>query len=140
VRFYIERTGAPAVAPRLMMDDLTDASPAQVVAYGIEDMQLAYACDVPPLDGALTEGTDAATRNADEWTFNQGGDVAPASCTQPNAVRVTLIARTLTADDTLLATSGSTSSSFKPGAEDGAVGSPDTFRHRVLTTTVSPRN
>jgi prepilin-type N-terminal cleavage/methylation domain-containing protein len=140
LRFYIDSTNAPAVAPRLMMDDLTDASPAQVVAYGIEDMQIAFACDVSPTDGTLTEGTDAATRMADEWIYNQTGDVVPANCGRPSAVRVTLLARTITNDDTLLATSGSTTSSLKPAVEDGAVGAPDTFRHRVLKTTISPRN
>jgi prepilin-type N-terminal cleavage/methylation domain-containing protein len=148
VRFYIDSAGAPTTPPRLMMDDLTDALAAQVLADGMEDLQIAYACDLAPAgnpDGALTEGTDAATRNADEWTYNQSADVPPAACTQPVAIRISLIGRSLTADTTLLASGGavgdtSQTLSFKPTAEDGAAGAADTFRHRVLTTTVYPRN
>jgi prepilin-type N-terminal cleavage/methylation domain-containing protein len=146
VRFFIDSTGAPAVAPRLMMDDLSDTLPAAPLAEGIEDMQLAYGCDVSPTDGSLTEGNTAATRLTDEWIYNQAGDVPPASCTKPKAVRVTLMARTVTTETTLTLTGTaggggtSASGSAKAAAEDGIAGVPDLYRHRLLTTTVTPRN
>jgi prepilin-type N-terminal cleavage/methylation domain-containing protein len=136
---------ASVIASSMMVDDLLEAEPAQVLAEGIEDLQVAYACDRLPAaapDGALTEGTDAASRQADEWVFNQTGDVVPAGCATPAAIRITLIGRSLTEDTNLFGTagSGSASNSFKPAVEDGAAGTPDNFRHRVLTTTVYPRN
>jgi prepilin-type N-terminal cleavage/methylation domain-containing protein len=146
VRFFIDATGAPTRPPRLMMDDLSDAGPAQTLAEGIEDLQLAYACDVSPTDGTITEGTTAATKLVDEWIFNQAGDVIPATCTKPMAIRVTLVARTKSEDDTLRLTGptppggGIASGTFKPAAENGAAGAPDLYRHRLLTTSFVPRN
>jgi hypothetical protein len=148
VRFFIDATGAPAVPPRLMMDDLSDALPAAPLAEGIEDMQLAYACDLPPADGTLTEGATAAARLTDEWIFNTAGDVAPATCVKPLAVRVTLMARTTAQELSLNLTGaagtggsgGVASNSAKAAAEDGLAGAPDLYRHRLLTTTITPRN
>jgi type II secretory pathway pseudopilin PulG len=145
VRFFIDSSGPATVPPRLMMDDLTDTEPAQMLAEGVEDLQVAYSCDLQPVgspDGELTEGTDPASRVRDEWTYNESGDAVPAGCGRPIAVRITLVARTLTPDTTLIGSTGSgtASASFKPSVEDGAVGAPDQFRHRVLSTTVSPRN
>jgi hypothetical protein len=145
VRYFIDATGAPATPPRLMVDDMLDVAPAQVLAEGIEDLQVSYACDRLPAaapDGTLTEGTDAASRLADEWVFNQAGDVVPAGCVTPVAIRITLIGRSLTEDTNLFGTagSGSVSSSAKPAVEDGVAGAGDNFRHRVLTTTIYPRN
>jgi hypothetical protein len=141
VRFAIDATGA---SPRLMMTRLDgEAGPTtpQVLADGIEDLQIAYACDLTPAapvgpDGLFSEGTDAATRLADEWTYNVAGDVPPAACVRPQAVRLTIVARTTESDDNL---AGAATNS-KPVAEDGVAGLKDTFRHRVLTTVVAPRN
>jgi hypothetical protein len=109
-----------------------------VLADGIEDMQIAYACDVAggSADGTLTEGTDSASRLTDEWTYNQGGDVEPVGCNRPDAIRITLIARSLTPDTTLAAVPGN----VKPAAEDGVVGEVDQYRHRVATMAIYPRN
>jgi len=139
VRFSIDSSGP---APRLMMtrlDGLAGPTTPQVLADGIEDLQIAYACDVTPVDapdGVLSEGTDAATKAADEWTYNANGDVPPAACVRPQAVRLTIIARTTDSDDNL---AGATTNA-KPAAEDGAAGVKDNFRHRVLSTVVAPRN
>lgn len=141
VRFSIDATGA---SPRLMMtrlDGLAGPTTPQVLADGIEDLQIAYACDLTPAapdgpDGVLSEGTDTGTRLADEWTYNVTGDVPPAACVRPQAVRLTIIARTTDSDDNL---AGATINK-KPATEDGVVGAKDNFRHRVLTTVVSPRN
>jgi prepilin-type N-terminal cleavage/methylation domain-containing protein len=145
VRYFIDSTDAPARAPRLMVDDFADGAPAQVLAEGIEDMQIAFSCDLQPVgapDGQLTEGTNTATRLTDEWTYNVAGDAVPASCGMPTAIRITLVGRSLTSETNLMGTGATvtTTSSSKPAVEDGVAGAPDQFRHRVLTTTVFPRN
>lgn len=143
VEFSIDSTGAPDIAPRLVMrrlDGITGPTTAMTLADGIEDMQIAYACDTSPAppagDGVFTEGTSAATKQADEWIYNAAGDVPTADCNRPQALRITLIARS-TEPDTLM--SGAKNNA-KPAVEDGAAGANDSFRHRVLTTTVFPRN
>ncbi len=143
--------GMPGVThdiPVLTMERL-DGSPTangpQVLAEGIEDLQVAYACD-PNADGVLTEGPDTST---DEWMLNDPNDVIATSnalkCNQPSAVRLTLVARSLTEDNGIDAT---LTDNGRPKAENHAVHTPDNnfttgrdqFRRRVLTTTVYPRN
>ncbi len=138
VRLAIDSTGGPDVAPRLTLDRLDDDAGPQVLADGIEDLQIAYGCDIGPgaADGVIAEGTDAASRLGDEWTYNQTGDVPPVRCQRPDAVRITLVARTIT-EDTSLPDDGS---NRRPSAEDGIAGGSDRFRHRVLTATVRMRN
>lgn len=139
---WVQLAIAPSVggsAPRLTMDRLDDGLPPQVLAEGIEDMQIAYACDLGPgtiPDGIINEGTDAATRRNDEWVYNEEGDVEPVRCQRPDAIRITLIARTLTPDDTL----SEASTNRRPAVEDGVAGPVDRFRHRAMTATVRLRN
>jgi hypothetical protein len=140
VQFAIDRTGAPTVPPRLTMNRLDGTAGPQVLAEGIEDLQIAYACDLQPAgtpDGVLTEGTGVLSRRADEWTYNESGDVEPVGCQWPTAVRITIIARSLTEDSTL---ANVPDGNAKPAAEDGAAGAADLYRHRVMTATVYPRN
>lgn len=136
-RFSIDNTGP---SPRLMMNRLDGAAGPQVLAEGIEDLQIAYACDLLPAlpgpDGVFSEGLTAAAKLADEWTFNVAGDAVPAGCVRPQAVRLTIVARTTEPDGNLQ----NLAANAKPAAEDGVAGAHDTFRHRVLTTTVYPRN
>jgi prepilin-type N-terminal cleavage/methylation domain-containing protein len=138
VQFAIDRTGAPNVPPRLTMNRLDGTAGPEVLADGIEDMQIAYACDIAggSADGDLDEGVDAATRRTDEWTFNEDGDVPPVGCTRPDAIRLTLIARSTSADNTLAQVPGN----VKPKAEDGVEGTVDLFRHRLATMAIYPRN
>lgn len=136
VQFSIDASGA---SPKLMMNRLDGTAGAQILADGIEDLQIAYACDIQPStdgDGVFTEGTDSTTKKADEWTYNVGGDVPPAGCNRPQAVRITIIARSTEVDTTL----AGLATNRKPAAEDGVAGAIDAYRHRVLTTTVYPRN
>jgi prepilin-type N-terminal cleavage/methylation domain-containing protein len=138
IQFAIDSTGAPAVPPRLTMNRLDGARGPEVLAEGIEDMQISYGCDLAPVgapDGVVSEGTDAATRLTDEWTYNQTGDVPQVGCNRPDAVRITLIGRSLSADALL-----STVTNAKPAAEDGVAGTADRFRHRVATVSVHPWN
>jgi hypothetical protein len=131
--------GVGTAAPSLTMDRLDDGLPPQLLAEGIEDMQIAYACDLGPgtiPDGIINEGTDPGTRRNDEWIYNEAGDVEPLRCQRPDAIRITLIARTLTPDDTL----SDISTNRRPAVEDGVVGAPDRFRHRAMSATVRLRN
>ncbi len=115
----------------------------QVIAYGIEDMQIAWACD-RNADGILEEGNTDAARQTDEWAFNVAQDTPPV-CSELyplTAVRVTLVARTTGA---VISKVG-----FRPAAEDRAAGTPaddqletdnmGTFARAVLTSTIKPRN
>lgn len=138
VQFAIDRTGAPAVAPRLTMNRLDGTAGPEVLADGIEDMQIAYACDIAggAPDGDLDEGADPASRRTDEWIYNESGDVEPAGCTRPDAIRLTLIARSSSPDSLLSEVPGNQ----KPAAEDGVAGTADLFRHRVATMAIYPRN
>jgi type II secretory pathway pseudopilin PulG len=133
VRFAI-RAGTANTPPALTMERLDLGTAPQVLADGIEDLQVAYACDTNN-DGALADGPD---RTIDEWQLNANAEVAPViNCYRPAAIRLTLIARSLT-PDTLLT---SVTSNVKPAAENApAGGAADWFRHRVLSTTVFPRN
>jgi type IV pilus assembly protein PilW len=143
VEFSIDSTGAPATPPRLVMrrlDGLAGSTTAVTMAEGIEDLQIAYACDTDPAppngDGAFTEGTDAASMKTDEWIYNVAGDVPTSACNRPQAIRITLLARSHDPDTLLSAVA----SNAKAAVEDGAAGAPDSYRHRALTTTVFPRN
>jgi hypothetical protein len=134
IRFAIQGPAGPDGAPALTMQRLDDGSAPQVIAEGIVDLQVAYACDNSPDDGSLSEGPD---KTADEWVLNAPGEAIPATCGRPEAVRITLVARSLTAD-TLLS---DVVTNIKPASEDGAAGAgPDNFRYRTITATVYPRN
>jgi prepilin-type N-terminal cleavage/methylation domain-containing protein len=136
LEFSVDTTGT---IPRLMMQRLDGTQPAQVLAEGIEDLQIAYGCDGFPapnvLDGQITEGTGAG-RLTDEWIYNVASDVPPPGCNKPVALRLSIFARSLGPDDTLNAIGNNR----KPAAEDGALGAVDQFRHRMTTVTVFLRN
>jgi prepilin-type N-terminal cleavage/methylation domain-containing protein len=138
VQFAIDTSGAPGTPPRLTMNRLDGSSGPEVLADGIEDLQIAYGCDIAggAADGIIAEGNDPASRRNDEWTYNEAGDVEPVGCTRPDALRITLIARSTSPDSTLAQVPGN----VKPAAEDGAEGAVDLFRHRVATMAVYPRN
>jgi len=155
VTFFIQ-VDTNSHLPMLMMQQrhLTGgASTPQVLAEGIEDLQVSFACDtgtlaganLAALDGQLNEGFDDATRRLDEWWNNVPNDVLPAIgtpgfCNLPTGVRLTLVARTLAPDDLI---DPVVTGNGPLDVEDHRFGSPrptDQFRRRVLTTTVFPRN
>jgi prepilin-type N-terminal cleavage/methylation domain-containing protein len=134
VRFSIQPPATPDAAPALTMQRLDDGSPPLVIARGIADLQVAYACDSSPDDGQLREGPSKAT---DEWFLNDAGDATPTGCGRPDAVRITLVARSLDPDLLIAADAGN----VRPSAEDGAASAiADRYRYRTLTATVYPRN
>jgi hypothetical protein len=156
VRFYIGlkgSTGIPALfMQRLDMPAAGQGAP-QILAEGIEDLQVSFACDVGPgstpelssLNGRLDEGSTDAEMKTDEWWNNVPGDTLPASgtagfCNLPMAIRLTLVARSLYPDDLIDAT---LSGNGPIDVEDHRQASPrpmDQYRRRVMTTTVYPRN
>ncbi len=146
-RYAIDRSRNP---PQLVTWKKTDLSDLEVVADGIEDLQIAYACDMNG-DGEITEGKNDTERQNDEWAYNVAGDVIPTcvdaggASIPPALMRVTLIART--AGPIIGDKAG-----FRPGAEDHLPGTPNddlssavvggmgTYGRVMLTTTVIPRN
>jgi hypothetical protein len=134
VRFAVQPAATADDAPALTMQRLDDGSAPQVIAQGIADLQVAYACDNSPDDGQLREGP---TRTSDEWFLNAAGDATPTGCGRPDAVRITLVARSLAPDTLISVPAGN----FRPSAEDGAPGATsDNYRYRALTAIVYPRN
>jgi prepilin-type N-terminal cleavage/methylation domain-containing protein len=132
-RFYVETIDG---LPLLMMDpdDVGDA-PAEPIAEGIEDLQIAVAVDNVTADGTLEEHQAAA--GDDEWYYNFIGEAGPPTAiAKPwRAVRLTVTARSI-APSTSQATD-----SRRPDAEDriGATAG-DAYRRRTLSTTVEVRN
>ena len=155
ISFFIQQAGNGI--PNLMMRQwhLGTAEPlTQILAEGIEDLQISFACDTGSLvahnllpDGELNEGATDPTKRTDEWWNNVPGDDLPAMGTQgfcnlPTAVRVTLVARTLGPDDLIDAVG---MGNGPLDVEDHVFPAPpsrptDQFRRRVITTTVFPRN
>ena len=131
-RFYIADPGT--ASPKLMLDPDGDGDdPAEPLALGIEDMQIAVGVDVNG-DGALTEV--GANPNDDEIFYNVAGDNAPlATAVTPwRAVRVTLVAKSVSER-----TTSTTSTTPRPAAEDRIAGVADVFRRRVVSVVVELR-
>lgn len=158
---YLSNKGIPCqthTIPVLTMERIDGSIPAgpQVLAEGVEDLQVAFACDLNG-NGTLDEGSPPSI--TDEWTLNATGDPIEVSnarkCNQPSAVRVTLIARSLTEDNGINAalldngrpaaenhaahTASANPSCNNPTVWDGN-NYQDQFRRRVLSTTMYPRN
>ncbi|RMH40619.1 MAG: prepilin-type N-terminal cleavage/methylation domain-containing protein [Deltaproteobacteria bacterium] len=131
-RFFVQNDAGTGNIPMLMMDpDGPGPATAEPVADGIEDLQIAVAVDANG-DGTITEVGIAP--NDDEWYYNIAGDMDPPGGIPPRAVRLTLIARSVSETSNV-------ASFTRPAAEDRAASTvPDPYRRRVLTTTVELRN
>lgn len=100
--------------------------PGSPVAEGIVDLQVAVGVD--GLNGARD-----GTLSEDEWAYRGGvAGAAVAPWQPPSALRITIVARTLSP--------GATVGPGRPAVENRPGGPPDRFRYRVLSTTVVPRN
>ena len=157
VSFFVQ-TGANGI-PNLMMQQrhLGDAASrtAQILAEGIEDFQVSFACDtggianvnLMQLNGILDEGWNNAAKQNDEWWNNVPNDNLPpintqGYCNLPTAVRLTLVVRSLAPDDLI---DPAVTANGPMDVEDHCYASDssrprDRFRRRVLSTTVYPRN
>lgn len=114
--------------PMLTVDpDGAGAAPSEILAEGVEDLQVAVGVDVND-DGAITDLGDTT----DEWFYNAPGDAAPPPITagQWRALRVTVTARDLKQKG----------ESARPAAEDRDAGAVDSYRRRTLSTQIEIRN
>lgn len=118
----------------------------QVIAEGIEDMQLSWACDVDNL-GTLNEGKNPPARVGDEWANNVANDTAPV-CAKSGfsnpiqAVRLSLVGRPIDISSSKVL--------YRPACEDRPAGTAaedlnltgglGTFQRSMLISTVKPRN
>ena len=120
-------TGADGV-PMLTLDPDGDGpESSEILAEGVEDIQIAIGVDLDG-DSAILDLGDTT----DEWFYNALGDPAPPPITggQWRALRVTVTAR-----DVL-----GRGNSARPAAEDRAAGATDNFRRRTLRTQIEIRN
>jgi prepilin-type N-terminal cleavage/methylation domain-containing protein len=114
--------------PTLWMDPdgLNGGDPAEPLAEGVEDMQVAIGTDNDD-DGALLD----TTSTTDEWAGNASGDALGAGAIR--AVKIILVAR----DATPLP---GVASFTRPAALNRGAGSADNYRRRVLFSTIEIRN
>lgn len=120
-------TGADGV-PMLTVDPDGDGpEPSEILAEGVEDIQIAVGVDLDG-DSAILDLGDTT----DEWFYNAVGDPAPPPITsgQWRALRVTVTAR-----DVL-----GRGDSARPAAEDRPAGAADNHRRRTLRTQIEIRN
>jgi prepilin-type N-terminal cleavage/methylation domain-containing protein len=147
----VRGSGGPEAIPQLVTWTGNDKGNREVVADGVEDLQISFACDdttpgsppAPPADGVFSEGIDDTTRAVDEWAYNTSGDADgdanglpdPMQCDDGvGAVRITLVARSPSEADTA-------QDNLRPAAEDRPEASTkDAYARRQLTTVVYPRN
>jgi prepilin-type N-terminal cleavage/methylation domain-containing protein len=140
VRWRVEpSTTSNCVTPPCLMRETFEANgttviTSQVVATGIEDLQVSPACDVNG-DGLVgAEGLTTAARQADEWFNNVTGDTVTADCLTYPLLRVSLMART-SAEDPGFAPQA------RPALENRAAASAtDRYRRRILSAVVRPPN
>jgi type II secretory pathway component PulJ len=143
VHWYVQSTAVAGLCPqppcliRATIAAGDDAESPQVVATGIEDLQIVPACDVNG-DGAIgLEGANAASRQTDEWFNNVAGEsvtIASTGCLTYPQVRISLVARTSSEDPSF-------TPQARPALENRAPASTtDRYRRRVMSTVVAPPN
>lgn len=128
----------------------TDRANLEVLAEGVESLQVAYACDVGDSagvgagDGQLAEGSTVAERRVDEWAFNVAGETYVPNCAvRPiRAVRLTLIGRGASGDPRDRAGRRPATEDQPEGtaAADHAESHGGSFQREVLSVQVRPRN
>jgi|GEM_PF-2319949 type II secretory pathway pseudopilin PulG len=98
-----------------------DVGDLEVIATGVEDLQLAWACDANG-DGLTNEGKNATERTSDEWAGNVVGDTVPVcNARSVSEVRISLSVRTSTADEKFRQRATS-AKNYRPALEDRAAG------------------
>jgi len=143
LKFSIDNNSAVgAGVPRLVQWRAANRADLEVIADGIEDMQLSWACDVNN-NNILEEGTSPLLRQTDEWANNATPDTDPCVGGTVKAVRLTLVGRAASAET-------GNNTGFRPGGEDRVAGTTaqdlvtsggaGTFRRVTLTSTIKLRN
>ncbi|MCG8425204.1 MAG: PilW family protein [Proteobacteria bacterium] len=131
-RFFIDDSDQVGGVPTLMMDpDSEGDEPAEPLARGLEDLQVAIGVDLDR-DGVVD---DQGNRD-DEWFYNATGDsdLPQMSEQPPRAYRVTVVARSVEP-------ANKAATGIRPAVEDRAIAeAPDGYRRRVLSATIELRN
>lgn len=151
--FAIDATTSP---PQLVtwsttaVNPSTDRANREVLAEGVESLQVAYACDVGDSgglgagDGQLAEGSTVAERRVDEWAFNVAGETYRPNCSvRPiRAVRLTVIGRGASGDprDRTGRRPATEDQPEGTAAADHAESHSGSFQREVLSVQVRPRN
>ena len=139
IRWWVQPAAtSPCTTPPCLLRDTLKADGttvliSQVVANGIEDLQVVPACDWGG-DGVIgPEGIDDLTKQNDEWFNNVAGDSVYTDCLTYPLVRVSMIART-----------SSTDSAFpgpgRPALENHSAGSADGYHRRIQSAIVRAPN
>jgi prepilin-type N-terminal cleavage/methylation domain-containing protein len=138
-RFHVAIPPGETV-PMLMLDPDGDplTNNSEPIAEGIENMEIVLGIDANG-DGMVTKVgvptvvEDASVAGADEWHLNRAGEAVPLM-TSLRAVRITLVART--------GVTASGVNAFRlPAIEDRVANiATDSFRRRILTSTIEVRN
>ena len=130
-RFFLQSNPTDGIDTALYMDPDGDGGlPAEPLADWIEDFQVAVGIDEDVI------APSNQTIDADEWVYSAAAGTFTADGTKKlHAVRITLVARPASQ---LVAT---TATYTTPIIEDHSpTGAPDTYRRRVLSTTIEIRN
>jgi prepilin-type N-terminal cleavage/methylation domain-containing protein len=144
MRWYVQSTASsPCDRPPCLMrvpvlaNDTEDTSSLQLMAVGVEDLQVVPGCDWHTAGTMGAEGTDTGTKQADDWLYNVASDTVPnpaENCKTFPYVRVSLVVRTTSADPSFVGI-------VRPALEDHAAGTAtDKYRRRVLSAVVRPPN
>nr|MBI3614104.1 PilW family protein [Nitrospirota bacterium] len=115
------------------------------IAEGIEDVQLAYACDgctgsgVP--NGVVDDQNASGTFDASDFISNSAWTTAPMTPDTIRLVRVTVVARQTRSDPDWKGTSPTTVEDHNPTSDSGYNASDySKIRRRIVTRTVQLRN
>ena len=118
------------------------------VAEGIEDLQLAYACDgcVAAINGAVADGiiddqNGTSTFDTADFVSNNSWATAPMTADKIRMVRITVVGRQPRQDPNWHGTAPTTVENHDPTADTGyTLATYQQFRRRILTRTVQARN
>lgn len=115
------------------------------IAEGIEDVQMAYACDgctgtgVP--DGVVDDQNASGTFDASDFISNSAWTTSPMTPDTIRLVRVTVVARQTRSDPDWKGTSPTTVEDHNPTSDSGySLANYSQIRRRIVTRTVQLRN
>ncbi|TKB73446.1 MAG: hypothetical protein E8D45_09265 [Nitrospira sp.] len=118
------------------------------VAEGIEDLQLAYACDgcvaainSSVADGIIDDQNGTSSFDTADFISNNAWGAAPMTSDKIRMVRITIVGRQPRQDPNWHGTAPTTVEDHDPTGDTGyTLGTYQQFRRRILTRTVQARN